>query len=389
MKILMASDMFTQVNGVSNSVLTLTEELRARGHEVKVLALSETTRSYREGDNYYIGSHYSYVYPEARMSMKRRVPLMNELLEWKPHIAHIQTEYSANYLALRIVRLCSIPVVMNFHTDYEMYLKRYFFSDKLLHFGMTKLYHYVYKHARRIIIPSPKVQDLLNSYGIDKKTVIIPTGIRLPETTDEPEKKAELLKKYGIENNGRVIVIVSRMSKEKNVEEIVNYMPDLLKKDSTVSLLVVGGGPYLDTLKKRVMNLGIGRRVRFTGMIDPKEINTYYRLGDLFVCASTFETQGMTYVEAMANGLPLVCRRDKCLIGVIADGENGYVYDTKEEYIGHILEILNDPEKKKRMSQASLERSKDYSREVFAKKVEKLYKEVIRECIEDRKRELG
>lgn len=48
-------------------------------------------------------------------------------------------------------------------------------------------------------------------------------------------------------------------------------------------------------------------------MVPPDEVHTYYQLGDIFVSASTSETQGLTYVEAAANGLPLLCRRDPCL----------------------------------------------------------------------------
>ena len=73
-------------------------------------------------------------------------------------------------------------------------------------------------------------------------------------------------------------------------------------------------------------------------MIIPEEVGRYYQAGDLFVSASTSETQGMTYAEALAGGIPLLCRRDGCLEQVVTDGENGWQYDKKEDYLMRIQE---------------------------------------------------
>ena len=73
-------------------------------------------------------------------------------------------------------------------------------------------------------------------------------------------------------------------------------------------------------------------------MITPEEVGRYYQAGDLFVSASISETQGMTYAEALAGGIPLLCRRDGCLEQVVTDGENGWQYDKKEDYLMRIQE---------------------------------------------------
>lgn len=384
MRILMASDMFYhQVNGVSNSVLTLTRELIKLGHEVKVLSLSNTRRSYRQGEYYFIGSHDSIIYPSARMSMKRNDPLIDELIAWRPQIAHIQTEFSADYLAMRIVVECRIPVVMNFHTDYETFLKRFILFKKPFHSACGMFYRYIYRYTRRLIIPSEKVRLMLEDYGIDKPTVRIPTGLALPEHHITKEKKAELLKKYGLKSNGKVVVIVSRMSKEKNVGELIDYFPLVRKENPDAGLLIVGGGPALNELRLKATFHGLRNNVAFTGMIDPDDINLFYQLGNVFVCASTFETQGMTYYEAMANGLPQVVRYDTCLDGVIENGVNGFTYETREEFAEYVNRLLSDGDLRRKMSRQALNASKEYSRERFAKKVERVYKDVIKECLDE------
>ena len=78
---------------------------------------------------------------------------------------------------------------------------------------------------------------------------------------------------------------------------------------------------------------GVEKSVIFTGMVSPKEVAGYYQIGDLFVSASTSETQGMTYDEALAGGVPLLCRKDDCLKDVITEGTNGWQYENEAMYI--------------------------------------------------------
>ena len=68
-------------------------------------------------------------------------------------------------------------------------------------------------------------------------------------------------------------------------------------------------------------------------MVSPAEVASYYPAGDLFVSASTSETQGLTYAEALAAGLPLLCRRDQCLRAVVEEDKNGWQYRTEEEFL--------------------------------------------------------
>ena len=110
-------------------------------------------------------------------------------------------------------------------------------------------------------------------------------------------------------------------------------------------------------------------------MIKPVEVHKYYQLGDVFVCASTSESQGLTYAEALASSLPLVCRKDDCLLDVIDTGKNGYTYENKDEFIDYILKI--DKNKSIEFGKKSLEISKKFSKEEFGKTMEKLYKRVV------------
>lgn len=383
MKILIATDSYVQINGVTNSVKLLVQGLRELGNEVKILALSADHRSYKDGDIYYIGSINALVYPEARISVAVWDHLIDELIEWKPDIAHIQTEFSAKLLAMKIVNKCHIPYVMTLHTNYEEFIKSKKINAKLARAVIKNFERIVYGKADTLIVPSLKIRELVEIYQVKCPVVVIPTGIELKEHPTMTEDKAQLLKKLGIRDNGKVLVSVSRVSKEKNVDELVDYLPALLREDPEITLLMVGGGPYLEKLKEKVRKLGLAEYVKFTDMVPKDEVYKYYQLGDVFVSASTFETQGLTYVEALANALPLVCREDKCLINIIDPGKNGYTYSDNEEFVKHITTILNDRDLQRSMGKRSVEKSYAFSKEVFARSVLDLYREIIERGVND------
>ena len=113
-------------------------------------------------------------------------------------------------------------------------------------------------------------------------------------------------------------------------------------------------------------------------MVDPASVQEYYQLGDLFVSASTSETQGLTYVEAAANGLPLLCRKDRCLDDVIIEGENGYEYTSAEEFLEEIANITSDPEWRKIAGKKSEEIAAAFDKSSFGEAVEKVYESVLK-----------
>ena len=102
------------------------------------------------------------------------------------------------------------------------------------------------------------------------------------------------------------------MAKEKNVDLLLEGQKRINEKDKNIKLLMVGDGPDLDEYKETAKKLGIDKNVIFAGKVPWEDVPKYYRLADIFATASTSETQGITYIEALACGLPLVCRYDKC-----------------------------------------------------------------------------
>lgn len=341
MKILITSDWYWPVvNGVVRSVMNLIEYLEGEGHDVRVLTLSNTTKSYRDGKVYYVGSlSAEKIYPQARISNLLAKSHLKEIKAWGPDVVHSQCEFSTFMMAKRIASDQEIPLIHTYHTVYEDYT-HYFIPSKQAGKKIVSVASKTLASlCNRIIVPTAKTENLLINYGIDPAKIdIIPTGIHIPELYD----KTLLRKALGIEEDAKVLLYLGRLGEEKNIQEIMEYYDRI--KDSEIKLYIVGGGPYLDTLKEDAAK--ITKEVIFTGMVEANSVNRYYQAADIFVTASTSETQGLTYYEALANGTIALCRNDSVLDGVIKNGFNGFKYENFEEFEKFIDRVFSDSEYK-------------------------------------------
>ena len=380
MKILMASDCYIyQTGGITNVVLSLTHELRKMGHDVRVLALSDSGESRKDDYSYFIGSFPVFYYPEQRRSLIRKDPLLTELIRWKPDIIHLHTEGSIMRMADRIAKETGAPIVMTTHTDYAHFIFGRFKNTPPVRL-LAKIWGgSTYKRTAAVIAPSEKARHFLTLQSVTDRIRVVPNGIE-PERYQgyvSPEKRAELFRQVGFADNGHTMVMVSRVSKEKNIREIIRYMPSLLARDPKAQLIIAGDGPDRKHLEEKCSTGILSEHVRFLGRIDPDEVYLYYAMGDIFVSASTFEVHSMSYLEALSRGLPLVCRKDSSLAGVLKSGENGYVYRTQKEFLDRVTRLFAHPKLRRKMSENALKTAAEFTGEKCAQRTLALYKEVL------------
>ena len=391
MKILITSDWNTDaINGVVTSINNLMYGLRARGHEVKLLALSSDHQTRITDDGWEVASlPADFVYPEARV----RVGLMNKIydkvIEWRPDIVHSQCEFSTFLMAHHIAHECDIPIVHTYHTVYEDYMhyigfKKLKFNkngERVLHKkvatkAVAEFSKTISRFCEAIIAPTDKVKELLLSYNSKCPVFVVPSGIALEKFRQKLsiEERSALRKEYGINDDEKLALFLGRVAKEKNINEIIKYISD--DTDGT-KLLVVGDGPELDNLKKLTKELNVTDRVSFAGMAEPSVVWKYYCAGDFFTSASTSETQGLTYIEALSSGLPLLCRKDPCLDDVVDEGVNGCLFTNEEEFktgLNTILKLINSKDYDREKIAMSANK---FSRECFASSLEEIYLETI------------
>lgn len=376
MRILITTDIYkTVTNGVTESVKNLYDELKEFGHEVKMLTVSDKTSSYADGDVICIGSIPLPIYQGIRIPVAGCCDLIKCIIDWNPDIIHTQSEFFTYQYALYISKKTGAPIMHTYHTLYEDYVN-YVIPWRWLGVKIVKKFiKYRLKDAKRVIVPSKKIAKMLNKYPISSPISVIPTGIDLKKHSRK--KTGNVVVRRGDIDGMFLLVYLGRLSKEKNIEEIIVYFTSAVKIFPEIALLIVGDGPQREALKKLTENLGVEDRVLFTGQVSPDQVHEYYQSGDLFVSASTSETQGLTYIEACANGLPLLCRSDEVLCGVIYEGENGFTYKNEDEFLLYLRKIIENPFWRSKAAEKSRNVAKLFDKEDFAKSVEKLYKENI------------
>lgn len=385
MKILITTDLYTTAtNGVVTSIRNLKGELEKKGHEVRVLTLSEKLKSHKDGNVYYVKSMpLGIVYPDVRMPVSYRNAYLRELIEWNPDVIHSQCEYFSYQFASYISRKTGAPIVHTYHTLYEQYVTYVLPSQRLGAYFVGKLSRMRLKKAEAIVAPTPKVEAVLKDYGIKNPIHVVPSGIALEQhkVRITPQERSQRRRELGIPEDHMVLLNLGRLGTEKNLDEVVTLFAQALCQNSRLTLLIVGDGPAREHLQELAKELGVADNVIFTGMVAPEEVHIYYQLGDIFISASTSETQGLTYIEAAANGLPLLCRRDPCLEGVLNEGVNGFEYEAQEEFAQILDTILQNPEWCHTAGTSSAQMAAHFDKEHFADHIEDIYRTVHeKEC---------
>lgn len=380
MKILITSDWYSPaVNGVVTSVKNLRRALEARGHEVRVLTLSQTHRSWEQDGVTYLGSVAAgLVYPGARLRTALSGKWVRELIAWGPDVVHSQCEFSTFFLARRIAEELNIPLVHTYHTVYEDYTHYFSPSVRFGKKAVAMFSRWVAAQTDCLIAPTGKVRFLLQRYGVGKPVFVVPSGIDLRRFAGEPDpwRMAVLRASLDIPQDRLILVSVGRLAEEKNLDELLRIRASM--GPAAVTLLLVGDGPDRPRLEQLAVKMGLtAPDVVFAGMVPPEQVADWYQLGALFVSASTSETQGLTYVEALAAGVPALCRADPCLAEVIRDGENGWQYQDEEDFQRKMDVYLSHPQSWEQMAQAARRSIEPFSAEHFAEQAETIYQEQI------------
>lgn len=381
MKILITTEFYLPlICGVTTAVLNERKALEARGHEVRVLTVYGGKKTKYEDGVYYIRSNLPQFYKDSYATLDFNDPILKDIYEWEPDIVHPQSEFFTMVFAKKISKKLKTPLILTAHTDYDAY-GVHFMKNQNLWRKITKTFVPKFiKKADRILCVTNKNYEILKGYGVKNKLEVLPVGLDLArfKTRVSQEEREELRAKYSLKPNDLVLISVCRLSEEKNVKESIAHFVSLHKERNFIRLLIVGDGTAMDELKQQVADLSMEESVKFTGKIDMDLVWKYYQLGDIFVSSSLSEIQGLTYIEALASGLPIVCRRDPSLNMSLIEGVNGYEFVTDEEFISKILPLIDDEAKRKQFSANAQESVRKFSIEKFGERLEKVFIEELK-----------
>ena len=321
---------FPQVSGVATSIRTLKTELEKQGHAVFIFTTTDKdVNRYEDWQIIRIPSVPFFAFKDRRFAYRGFTKALEIAKQYQLDIIHTQTEFSLGLLGIWIARELKIPVIHTYHTQYEDYV-HYIAKGMLIRPSMVKYLVRGFLHdVDGVICPSEIVRDLLSKYKVKVEKRVIPTGIELAKF-ERPEIKEENLQelrsKLGIQEGEKMLLSLSRISFEKNIQAVLAAFAQVLKEEDKVKLVVAGDGPYLDSLKEQAGKLNIQKHVIFTGMIAPSETALYYKAADFFISASTSETQGLTYLESLASGTPVIAHGNPYLENLINDKMFGTLY---------------------------------------------------------------
>ncbi len=337
----MFTDTFYPKNdGMSTSTQHLAVSLAASGHQVLIVA----PKVHRSSLDFtlpgvqivWLTSIPAGLYPDLRLaSWSPR--LHKKLHDFAPEVIHVMSPMPVSLTGMAYAKVQRLPIVMTFHT---------YFMDpeylKVIHIDKSSRSKFVEElgwdlaktvHARAdvTIAPTDFVAADLKKRNFKQPILTIPSGVQIKKKPLSREKIANLRQSLGISDDKRVIVSIGRVSQEKNLRGLLRVFQAAHREVPEACLLVVGGGPDLEAVKKYAAKLDLADSVIFTGDVPHEKVLSagYYALGEFFTTASMSETQGMTSVEAQIYGLPVVAYHSKGLPFVI--GQAGVMVTENDE----------------------------------------------------------
>ena len=216
---------------------------------------------------------------------------------------------------------------------------------------ITYLGEYTRSRIARALSPEAAARMTQLPPGVDEKTFHPGSG------GDEVRARLGL-------TDRPVVVCVSRLVRRKGQDTLIRALPRILAAEPDTVLLIVGGGPYENDLRRLARETGVSSSVRFTGAVPWSELPAHYGAGDVFAmpCRTRrggldVEGLGIVYLEASATGLPVVAGDSGGAPDAVLDGETGWVVKggSPEEAADRITVLLGDAELRRRMGERGRE----------------------------------
>lgn len=372
MKIGMFTDTyFPQLSGVSTSIKVLTEELRQQGHEVIIFTTTDP-KAQPEPDVVRVASIPFLSFSDRRIAYRGFDRCLKIARSMDIDIIHTHTEFSMGLAGKYVASRLNIPNVHTYHTMYENYT-HYILDGLLVQASHVRLLSRQYCNlSDGVIAPSQLTKDTLLSYGINVPIRIIATGVVIPPY--DPQAADNLRGQLGITKDEKVLLSLSRLSKEKNIIQVLETYRKLQESHDHLRLVVAGDGPERETLENynRKYQLGID----FVGFVDHDQVGTYYQMADLYLNASDSESQGLTYLEAIVNRCPIIAKRNDYLETIITQPEFGVLFDDQYSMVEASQDFLDQIDQGK-VHEINPECLYDLSSGKFAESVMDYYQSLI------------
>ncbi|MCL5406942.1 MAG: glycosyltransferase family 4 protein [Patescibacteria group bacterium] len=365
------------LNGVVVSIDTFKSELEKRGHKFFIFAPSNPNC---QDSPLNIFRFPALPWPkDYPLAFPYLAPLQtSKISDLKLDLIHTQHMFAMGRLGLKEAHKLDIPIVHTYHTlitEYAHYIP--IVPSVLTKTVIKKLTKSYCNQCDQIVTPSSPMKKILRSYGVETQIEIIPTGIYL-ENFANPYHKDVLKTKWQIPEDKKILLYVSRVAKEKNLNFLFKAIKKLSLKRHDFHLLIVGGGPELEYYQQLVKKWELSNCVTFTGMQEKEKANRFFGAADIFVFPSITETQGIVITEAMAAGIPAVAIDKMGPSDIIQDGIDGFLTPLNlDKFCAKIEALLENENLREKFGANALKKAKEFSAQASADKMEELYEKTI------------
>lgn len=376
-------------SGVVTSISTFKEELIGLGHQIYIFAPSYPN-FYEEEDKVY--RFFSLPSPTNRdftLAIPVHPGLNLTVKKLNLDLIHVHSPFTMGRVGLHYARKYKIPILFTYHTMYDQYIHYVPVAQDLAKEVTIKYSNNFCNHCNHIIVPSSEVKDMLDNYQIRTPISVIPTGV--PVERLKNGERNWLQENYKIPANNQVLLFVGRLTKEKNLEFLIQAFKKVKEVLPDTTLVLTAQGPLEADLKELAvkLELSLSTDVIFTGALPFESLVNVYHSADLFVFSSVTETQGLVLIEAMAAGLPVVAVRASGVNDMVDDGVNGILTDCdQDEFARAINLVMSDDELYQKLHRNALKKAQSLSSTNMALKLEGVYKKLAGNKIHRRHRVL-
>lgn len=382
------------IGGVPIAIHRLAKVLKELGHTVLIVAPRYEQKSPSRDDRD-IFRIPCFTHPTADKGVV--VPnifspaAIQKIRTFSPEIIHIHHPFWMGTLGLWLARRLKIPAVYTYHTRLEYYsyavpLPKTLFRNFLAH----ALVRRIGNRCDAVVVPTEASEHYLRMIGVKTSIFVVPTGIETDRFSSCAETDlSDVRTRLKIGGDDLVLVSASRISVEKNIDFLLQAIGQLAQNcPRTFKLVLIGEGPEMKRLTQVAAQSGLQDTVIFAGSVSPEQMPLYYNLGDIFVFASTSETQGMVILEAMASGMPVVAVRASGIDDFVINGVTGFkTTEHKEVWAEKIRLLLEDDRLRHQMSVQAVSLAKKYGMDTFGARMEQVYAHVLSAGNKSRKRD--
>ncbi|HOK40403.1 MAG TPA: glycosyltransferase family 4 protein [bacterium] len=238
-------------------------------------------------------------------------------------------------------------------------------------FFFNFLNKWIFKKADCITAPSKEMCERIKK--ITKNPEIYKINLGIDITLFKQIEKDIARKELGINKDEFVLITVCRLVKRKNLKETIFIFNEVQQKINNIKLFIVGEGKEKKKVESYIKKFNLEEKIKLTGKVNIDLLQKYYSAADLFYTNSLHESFGLVYLEAMNCGCPVLAPYNGGAEEIITNDFNGYLLKFREEFLNKIIELKNNFEKLKKLSNNSIEHAKKFDYKNFVDKYLAIY----------------